>query len=288
MGGIVFSPNRRWALAKLEDGNELVDVATGQTALKISYPLCSFSTNGEFLAAWDSDAQASQVWKLTGDGTSPTLRKPIVAPSTTMPTYAWWNLQLHNDGKSFLLGARPTLDDATVVFTGQQEPVKWSHGNQMCGCTWSPNCQLIASGNGTGKTFLRLRSDLVNSLVIGQHGKMISRLRFSPDGTRLAVGGVDGTIDIWDVSDLQRLSECTPDEIASLLVEAQRSNPENTAAPIELADQPELQQTIKASGGIQIACLLARRHQTHLVWRWYRAALGFGSRERNVQRRGFR
>ncbi len=255
MDDVIFSPDHRWAVAKLGDEYELVDIATGKTALSVPHSLYSFSTRGEFLAAWDAGASEAKVWKLPSDGTSPsdepTLVAPIVVAANVLPNYAT-RLRLFDDGQSFLL-----LDYTThlTAFHAGQEPIKSSsHRSTVDCCAWSPNGQLVASGNGNGKAYLRLRSDLVNQLVIGTHGTTVRRVRFSPDGTRLAIGGDDGTIGIWDVSDLQRLSERTPDEIDALLLEAQRGDSDETVtAPIELADQPKLQKTIKAhlSGRIQ-------------------------------------
>ena len=93
---------------------------------------------------------------------------------------------------------------------GNPEPVAWQHRDPP-NCTWSPDGRIIASTVG-GSIELRLTADVaekrtLDKLRISTHGKAIQTIRFSLNGRLLATGGGDGTIDLWDVSELATAAE---------------------------------------------------------------------------------
>ena len=75
---VTFSPDGRWAAIALDGQTQLIEVASGNSVTSIPHANCSFSARGEFLAAWTSEAQEAQVWKLSGD--KPVAIAPLVLP----------------------------------------------------------------------------------------------------------------------------------------------------------------------------------------------------------------
>lgn len=53
--------------------------------------------------------------------------------------------------------------------------------------------------------FRFMRGDDALSRLQGDNINTVTSLAFSPDGTRLAIGGLDGVVEIWDVSDASAL-----------------------------------------------------------------------------------
>ena len=200
---VTFSPDGRWAAIALDGQTQLIEVASGDPLLDIPHALCSFSARSEFLAAWTSEAREAQVWKLSGD--APVATDPLVLPREAMMRTTNWSLQLSDDGRSFLMGGHPTYWQVSM-FSGDQQ-VTWNHRGQAAACVWSPNGEVVVTTSTTGMVHLRLRRLPSNKLTISSHGRYLTELRFSPDGSRMAVGGIDGTIDLWDTSALMELTE---------------------------------------------------------------------------------
>ena len=241
---IEFSANGSWAVLTFEEQNELIDVATGRTVLTIPHSLFTFSTRGEYLAAWEAGDETVRVWSLSGITSTGQKKSSTVDAISTSETLdiaaladfaharmpkSGAHLRLFDDGQSFLLKSTYAV---AAFWPGQGSQTKWSHRSMVWNHAWSPNGQLMVSANYNGRTHLRLRTDPANKTVIGTHGKPITALAFSVDGTRLAIGGGDGTIDIWDVSELDEVSERTRDELETELTQRrsiESSNHEITA-----------------------------------------------------------
>ena len=176
--------------------------------------------------------------------------EPLVITGDAMMPGESSKLQLCDDGKAFLLRGFPIYPCVSVFFPGQ-EPITWWHRNYSSSCAWSPNGKIMASGSHTGMLHLRLRNNPLKKVVVSTHGKNLDTLRFSPDGTRLVVGGSDGTFDLWDISALHELSneieDSDPDATAELTAaEAGKASRLESVRPVLIG-------TTKAhlSGGIK-------------------------------------
>ena len=259
---VTFSPDGRWAAIKLNEETQLVEIATGDPVIDVPHALCSFSARSEYLAAWTPEGQKTQVWRLSGD--EPVAMEPLVLSGDAKLPNDKGSVQLRDDGRAFLMRGHPGYWQVTM-FSGKHRRVTWDHRGQAAACTWSTNGEVIVSTVTTGMLHLRLRHDARNKLTISSHGTYINVLRFSPDGTRLAVGGFDGTIDVWDTSALMELSSQTePNALASGVSDnepapgprlAPSAHDENDGSNSILLSsaRPRLLRTIKAhlSGGVQ-------------------------------------
>ena len=216
---VTLSPDGRWAAIHFGEIISLIDIAAGDAVLEIPHDRCAFSAGSNFIAAWTANVdiaslapgdEAVSVWKLTDE--VPFRVEPLaIQRMRTLPANAS-RLQLADDGRSFLIrgGWNPAFlsyVQVAAILQEQPDPVSWRHTNVVSSCTISPNGKLIASGSGTGMVHVRLRSNLVEKLVIGMHGGSVKALSFSPSGTELAAGGSDGSIDIWDITALHELSQ---------------------------------------------------------------------------------
>ena len=97
-----------------------------------------------------------------------------------------------------------------------------------------------------GSIELRLTSDVsqkktLDKLRIASHGKYIPTIRFSPDGKLLATGGSDGTIDLWDVSELASAAERFENQDRETA-----GNDDSKTSFIRTVSEPQLIRTIKA------------------------------------------
>ena len=246
-----FSPDGRWVAINVDSGIELYHIKSRRKVLSVPQTRCSFSSNGEYLAAFKSGAKvdslaedepAIPVWKLEQDGSAASIAPLVIGDIKQLPKDGS-NLNMGIDGKSFLLRDSPGLLEVyeTVAFlNGHPEPFKLKQGGSTLKCAWSPDGKIIAAGGDIGLIDLRLTSDLNRKLTISTHGKEISSVRFSLDGNRLAAGGEDGTIDVWDVSELtsfaKRQTE-TPQQ--------EKTSQREDASSIQAA-MPRLIRTIKA------------------------------------------
>ena len=110
-----FSPDGRWVAINIGSGIELYHIKSRKKVLELPQNRCSFSANGQYIAAFKSGAKidslgpgedAVSVWKLEPDG-SVTSVAPLVIGATTQLPAAGFQLKLGSDGKSFLLRNSP-------------------------------------------------------------------------------------------------------------------------------------------------------------------------------------
>ena len=200
---VSFSPDGRWAAITIGDITKLVKIGSGSAdEMEIPYQICSFTAASNFIYAWNDGDTKIEMWRIA-DGRL--LESQKLSTEAVLPSKAH-NLHFSDDGRSFLLRGWP-LSQVSVFLDGALDPTVLSLGRPIFSCTWSPDGRFIASGMKTGLVDLRLRSNLANEWRIGTHGKGITVIQFSPDGRTLATGGGDGTIDLWDISELQQMSQ---------------------------------------------------------------------------------
>jgi WD40 repeat protein len=147
-----------------------------------------------------TDPGGAHVWDMTTD--PPARKLSIAANWGGGPAIALWS----PDGRSI---AMPR--DVLRVVDAQTGADRWSQPNDgdelmWFGIGWSPDGQSLAIANrrhdyliieaATGKEVRRLVADA----GLEQKKREISALVWSPDGSRIAGGRMDGAIRVWDAS----------------------------------------------------------------------------------------
>ena len=260
---IVFSPDGRWAAIKHLGETQLIEIATGQSVIKTPHQFCSFSTRGELFAAWTPGTKTVLAWDLSGQ--EPSELDSIVLPGQIPLEQE--SIQLSDDRRSLLVRGYPTYLSVTLL-SDDAEPVSWQHRSRVASTAWSPNGELLVTGGGKGILHLRLRNAPHKMFEVSSHGKKPHFMRFSPDGSSLAVGASDGTeatVYLWDTSALLEFSK---QRLPSVEGETENSLPESARPKLQLAIKAHLSPDhFVKSGGIQSLAFSADGHK--LVSRGY-------------------
>ena len=112
-----FSPDGRWVAINVESGIDLYHVKSRKKVLSLKQNRCAFSSNGEYLAAFQSgarvdslgpDEDAISVWKLEENDTATSIAPLVIGDVSKLPAGGSM-LTMGNDGKSFLLRNSPGL-----------------------------------------------------------------------------------------------------------------------------------------------------------------------------------
>jgi len=91
---------------------------------------------------------------------------------------------------------------------GQQPQIKLSqtikaHAGQINACVFSPDGQYLITGSVDGKAKVWYRgadlsfSDKARSILKGDPGRSVMSVAIAPDSRSIAIGGADGTIQLW-------------------------------------------------------------------------------------------
>ncbi|GIM80749.1 nSTAND1 domain-containing NTPase [Actinoplanes auranticolor] len=144
-----------------------------------------FSLDGRSLAVGGSDGVVT-VWDLAGGGAPVALRghAGVVHAVAFSP-----------DGRRVAGGG----DDGTVRIwdaAGRRRPVVLTAGSPALGVAFSPDGKQVA-GSGTETIHLWDATGRGNPRVLTGHEWTVKDVTFSPDGSRLASAGSDGTVRIW-------------------------------------------------------------------------------------------
>ena len=191
-----FSSDGRWSAITVGETTKLVKLGSGSVdVLEIPYQLNAFTAGSKFFYAWKVGDTKFRTWSLSAGIPSDA---SVVDVDVALPP-ASNQMSLADDGISFLLRRHPRFSHVSV-FAADSDPVPLSLGEPVFSSSWSPNRRIIASGLKTGLVDIRLRSDLASKWRIGTSGKGIHAILFTPDGTTMATGASDGTIDLWDIS----------------------------------------------------------------------------------------
>ena len=201
---IVLSPCGRWAAARDRAEMRLINIATGDTIRTLPGTRALFATGGDFVLIWNQNAINHRVCNVhTGD-----IRRLEHLDHTDriLGTEA-----LYADGQSILYGSPNFL---RAFFENQTNASLWRSYIRIHCCAWLPNGQLMASGHFAGQVRLRFTRDPDHNMVLNTGRTIASTLAFSTDSRQLAVGGNDGTVDIYDVTQLYDASERGSDDTA--------------------------------------------------------------------------
>jgi WD40 repeat protein len=118
-----------------------------------------------------------------------------------------WGMALAPDGTLLASGGKDA--HANVFNLGTRKKVHgWNHPGEVNGVVFTPDSRHVV----TGCTDSRIRVfDVATgervALVKAHDGGTVTDLQFTSDGKLLASSGVDGTVRLWDVSDLKNPSE---------------------------------------------------------------------------------
>ena len=201
----VISTNGRWAVIPADEGAKLIEIASGSLLRRLPGNQYAFSPNGRYIACWDASNQLHVQLVESDDAV---IRAPLGKLDIDLPLDQH-NFVLAPDGTSFIL--REGTEVAAFLSNGRY-PVSWRrlvlYTSDFIGSfAWSKCGHFAVTGNIDGKLELRRSSDTKRQIVMGTHGKQITAIAFSADSSLMASGGGDGTIDIWNVSNLQAVGE---------------------------------------------------------------------------------
>ena len=195
-----LSANGRWVVIATDRVVRLIELATGKVTSEMPGDRFSISSNSQFLACWRGDGEIA-VWDIQANPPKPVA--PLRATGlAALPEPG--DLLIAPDGKSFLIKGYPTVayePEISAYLDGRSEPIRISRDVPLGGWAWSRDGNLIATGNQLGEILLQHITHPENVIVIGSYGKHITQVAFSPDARTLVSGGVDGSIEVWNLAD---------------------------------------------------------------------------------------
>jgi WD40 repeat protein len=178
----------------------LLEVAKGQErgVLAADRPISrlAFSADGGTIAA-ASDELTIRIWHVDTHKLLRTVRFQGLPPR---------EIAVSSGGAILGLANHPNNGAITIHAEGGTPPRIFSTGSTIYSITISPDGRLVASDGTHGSLRLGELAGAAGVDTIGDaQAGWLTRVLFSPDGSRLATGGADGLVTIWDVAQRARL-----------------------------------------------------------------------------------
>ncbi|MBW6474410.1 MAG: hypothetical protein K0B14_14890 [Anaerolineaceae bacterium] len=207
-----------WDGSRLADPTLVWDTGTGKLLSQLNDPMqqhrpdqVAWSPDGKRIASADSlNMQKPVIWDAQTGKVLFTLQE-----ETGKLKPLWLELAWSPDGKKLAavgsLWHRDSGRDEGMILiwdtdTGQQEHLLTAgmNGYRLWTVAWSPDNRFIACGTTGSEIFVW---NVVNDTPIAKlmgHRDIIDRLAWSPESNRLASVARDGTLQIWDLSSLEK------------------------------------------------------------------------------------
>ncbi len=207
-----------WDGSRLADPTLVWDTGTGKLLSQLNDPMqqhrpdkVAWSPDGKRIASADSlNMQKPVIW----DAQSGKVLFTLQAETGKLKPL-WLELAWSPDGKKLAavgsLWHRDSGRDEGMIMiwdtdTGQKEHLLTAgmNGYRLWTLAWSPDNRFIASGTTGTEIFVW---NVVNDSPIAKlmgHRDIIDRLAWSPESNRLASVARDGTLQIWDLSSLEK------------------------------------------------------------------------------------
>ena len=267
----VLSPNGLRAAIPANDEFKLIDLNDRKSIGRIPGNRCTFAQNGKFLTTWqvattygpEGSQQEARVWKVDGEKPIQVGFIPIAQGMIAELEFA--DISLAPDGKSFAIRSTRgdyALRDAYVLrafFDVPSSPITLTFPSPVNrGWCWSTDSQILVNGTASGHVIFRSAHRPERVLTLRSNGREVRSLAMSPDGSKLALGGAIGTIEIWDVTAVvnELSSECGENTESNAIVsdpsrnvDVRRTRSNLVSAVHGSMGKPKLLQTIKAQAG---------------------------------------
>ena len=202
-----LSPSGRWAAVENVNANDsgrrewrLIDLATGEEICKPKGNWILFSSDGQFALTWRRGLDEENEFWHTPTGKLQSITQEVSDFLSTQ----------HGSSRGAIGGvAGPFLffkhSELSGYFSNRAAPFKWDYPTYVLCAALSPDDELIADGKYGGDVHVRLVSSPEHAIVLNGNTNAVEALAFSPDSTKLAVGSREGSLDIWNISDVHDL-----------------------------------------------------------------------------------
>ena len=191
----VLSNDGRWAVVPAAQGAKLIDIRSGETVRQLRGTEHAFSQFSKYVAYRGADHEFHVLAVRSGDSVLQTTRH---IPETGS-FHHLSDLKVAPAGKSFMVR---NVKEVAAFLDGRESPITWRGPTLISSFAWTPDGKFMVMGRLDGKIEFRPIVHPEHVILIGAHGNQVSVIAFSDDGTHLASGGSDGTVSIWDVSNL--------------------------------------------------------------------------------------
>lgn len=180
----------------LPDGKVIKTISDREPVAAIA-----LSADGKLLAS-TGDNGTVKLWSMTSG--------EVLAQSSGNK-YCIGSLVISSDSQTIAAG---TANGYVVLWqiknmnNGQQPKIKLSqtikaHAGQINACVFSPDGEYLITGSVDGKAKVWYRgadlsfSDKARSILKGDPGRSVMSVAIAPDSRSIAIGGADGTIQLW-------------------------------------------------------------------------------------------
>ncbi|HZW33235.1 MAG TPA: M56 family metallopeptidase [Isosphaeraceae bacterium] len=110
-------------------------------------------------------------------------------------------LAISRDGRTLVTGSFDRSVKVWDLASGQARLTLRGHQNVVLAVAISPEGTLIASADQEVRTWdISAGRQRVHMRRLGEHGRFVHGLAFSPDGRTLVSGGDDGKLKVWDIA----------------------------------------------------------------------------------------